>query len=207
MRLLVADDDVSIRRFLASLTADWGYESVTASDGDEAWSILSGADAPLLAILDWNMPGRSGPQVIREVRAASLEIQPYLLLLTARDRKDDIVAGLRSGASDYIVKPFDQDELQARLSTGARMIASQSELAQRVLELGQALDQVKRLQGLLPVCAYCRKIRDDLNYWREVEDYLARNTDVSFTHCICPDCYEKVARPQIDRLKGHGEPA
>ncbi len=201
MRVLVADDDVSIRRLLTTMLAEWGYEVIAAADGSEAWRILVEADPPPAAILDWTMPGMTGTEVIRHVRSIDRPYKPYLLLLTAKDRQGDIVEGLRAGASDYIIKPFDYDELRARLRVGVQMVGLQIELAQRVRELQQALDHVTHLQGLLPICTYCKKIRDDQNYWHAVEHYITANADVHFSHGICPDCYEKVARPEIDRIR------
>jgi len=120
MKILVADDDQSIRRLLTSMLTDWGYEVTAASDGQEAWQIMMQPDSPPAGILDWNMPGFSGPEVIRHVRSIARSYTPYLLLLTAKDKQADIVEGLRAGASDYIIKPFDYDELQARLNAAFR---------------------------------------------------------------------------------------
>ncbi len=200
MRVLVADDDESIRRLLTSMLSDWGYEVVAAADGNEAWQVLMQPDPPPVAVVDWTMPGMLGTDVIRHVRSVARAYTPYLLLLTAKDRQGDIVEGLRAGASDYIVKPFDYDELQARLQTGVQVVSLQLELGERVKELQAALDQVKHLQGLLPICAYCKKIRDDQNYWHAVENYLTANADVHFSHGICPDCYQKVAKSEMARL-------
>jgi sigma-B regulation protein RsbU (phosphoserine phosphatase) len=203
MRVLVADDDESIRRMLTSMLSDWGYAVIAAVDGHEAWQIMMQGDPPPVAILDWNMPGLTGTDVIRHVRSIARNYTPYLLLLTGKDKQADIVEGLRAGACDYIVKPFDYDELQARLQVGVQVVSLQLELGQKVKELQDALDHVKSLQGLLPICAYCKKIRDDQNYWHAVENYISANADVHFSHGICPDCYQKVARPQMDLLKRH----
>jgi sigma-B regulation protein RsbU (phosphoserine phosphatase) len=207
MRVLVADDDESIRRMLTSMLSDWGYTVIAAASGDEAWQIMMAqGEPPPVAILDWNMPGLTGTDVIRHVRSIARSYTPYLLLLTAKDKQEDIVEGLRAGASDYIIKPFDYDELQARLQVGVQMVSLQLELGEKVKELQIALEQVKSLQGLLPICAYCKKIRDDQNYWHAVENYISANSDVHFTHGICPDCYQKVSKSQVDFLKRHHKP-
>lgn len=198
MRILVADDDVSIRRLLTGLLTDWGYHIVAVADGNAAWQAMAEPDPPPVAILDWTMPGMAGPEVIRSVRSIARGYTPYLLLLTAKDKHSDILEGLRAGASDYIIKPFDYDELQARLQVGVQMVGLQLELGKAVRELREALDHVKSLQGLLPICAYCKKIRDDRNYWHSVESYISANSDAQFTHGVCPDCYRKVARSQLD---------
>lgn len=201
MRILVADDDQSIRRMLTTMLSEWGYDVTAAADGQEASRIMMQRDPPPVGIFDWNMPGFSGPEVIRQVRAIARRYTPYLLLLTAKDKQADILEGLRAGASDYIIKPFDYDELQARLQVGVAMVSLQLELGQKVRELQEALDHVKSLQGLLPICSYCKKIRDDQHYWHAVESYFTANAEVQFSHAICPDCYENIAKPQLDRIK------
>jgi len=206
MRVLIADDDDSIRRMLTRMLSDWGYAVTAAADGHAAWQIMMERESPPVAILDWNMPGMAGPDVIRHIRSIARNFTPYLLLLTAKDKQRDIVEGLRAGASDYIIKPFDYDELQARLQVGAQMVGLQLELGQKLKELQEALDHVKSLQGLLPICTYCKKIRDDQNYWHSVDNYISANTDAQFTHGICPDCYQSIAKPQLDLLKRDHDP-
>lgn len=202
MRILIAEDDHSVHRLLTSLLTEWGYDVVAAHDGEEAWAVMLRDDAPSLGIFDWNMPGMTGTEVIRRVRELNRACRPYLLLLTGRDNAGDIVEGLKAGASDYIIKPFDYDELQARLQVGAEIVSLQEELARKVAELQEALDHVFRLQGMLPICAYCRKVRDDQNYWHGVEEYLETFSGTRFSHGICPECYERVARPEvIENLK------
>jgi sigma-B regulation protein RsbU (phosphoserine phosphatase) len=135
------------------------------------------------------MPGLSGPDVCRLVRDRQGDA-PYLILLTSRGSRRDIVTGLDAGASDYLVKPFDTDELRARVRAGARIVELQSGLADKVAELESALGNVRRLHGLLPICAYCKAIRDDSDYWHRVEEYVAEHADVQFSHGICPKCLE-----------------
>jgi phosphoserine phosphatase RsbU/P len=194
MRILIADDEAMTRTLLAETLTEWKYEVVAAVDGDAAWAVLNQPDPPEVAILDWVMPGRSGPDLCRMVRAKAGGSPTYLILLTFRDGPTDIVAGLRSGANDYLTKPCHEDELAARLNVAAQMIAVQRSLAERVKELENALAQIKQLRGLLPMCAWCKKIRDDQNYWRQVEDYLGRHTDAHFAHSICPECYDRQLR-------------
>jgi DNA-binding response OmpR family regulator len=194
MRILVADDETMSRALLGETLTDWGYEVESAADGGSAWAALSRLDPPEVAILDWVMPGLSGPEVCAKVRARGATPSIYLILLTFRDAPTDVVEGLRSGANDYLTKPFREDELAARLNVAAQMVAVQRSLAERVRELEQALAQIKQLRGLLPICAWCKKIRDDHNYWRQVDDYLRRHTDAQFSHSICPDCFQRQLR-------------
>ncbi len=107
------------------------------------------------------------------------------------------MAGLDSGADDYITKPFDRDELQARINVGLRMAALQQSLAERVADLEEALKRVKQLQGLLPICCYCKCIRNDGNYWQRVEEYIGEHSDAQFSHGICPKCFDTVVKEQL----------
>jgi DNA-binding response OmpR family regulator len=188
MRVLVAEDSEPTRVALARLLTGWGYGVVSVADGEEAWQVLSGEDPPRLAILDWIMPLLDGLEVCRRVRAADSAEQPYLILLTGRVGLADVVAGLESGADEYLTKPVEPAELHARVRAARRMVELQARLAERVRELEAAQARERRLRGLLPICAWCKKIRDDQNYWLQVEDYLCEHADVRFSHGICPDC-------------------
>jgi phosphoserine phosphatase RsbU/P len=201
MCILIAEDDAVSRRLLEATLRRWGHAVVTTCDGAQAWEEMRKEDAPLVAILDVEMPGVGGVELCRRVRALRRAVAPYLILLTARGGKRNVVAGLEAGANDYVVKPFDPSELRARVNTGVRMLELQTSLAERVRELEEALSQVKQLQGLLPICSYCKSIRDDGNYWRQVESYIAEHSGVRFSHSICPDCYGRVVQPQIEELR------
>ncbi len=122
-------------------------------------------------------------------------------MLTTRDTKEDLAEALDAGADDFISKPFNRKELQARINVGARMLNLQMTLSKRVIELEESIQREKQLQGLLPICSYCKKIRDDNNYWSQVERYIEQKADVAFSHSICPDCYESVVKPEIQALQ------
>ena len=127
-RVLIADDSLLSRRLLQSTLEKWSYEVVSACDGNEAWSILQRDDAPPLAILDWMMPGQTGPEVCRLVRQRCKEPYTYILLLTSKNEKHDMIEGMDAGADDYIIKPFDQHELKVRLRAGTRIVELQEQL-------------------------------------------------------------------------------
>lgn len=135
MKILVADDDLTTRLVLTGVLRKWGHEVVAAVDGTEAWETMQRVDAPMLAILDWMMPGLSGVEVCGRVRSLQSDQPPYLILLTSKGGKADIVAGLEAGADDYLAKPFDPDELRARVNVGRRII----DLEARLLEARDAL--------------------------------------------------------------------
>lgn len=201
VRILVADDDSLLRRLLQITLPAWGYEAVMATDGHEAWQILQSEDAPRLAILDWMMPGMDGSELCCRVRQSPHLAALYLILLTSKSGQENIVAGLQAGADDYLVKPFDAKELRARLQVGVRVVQLQSELANRIKELEAALAQVKQLESFLPICSYCKKIRNDENYWQQLESYVEKHFGAAFSHSICPDCYQKHVAPELAELR------
>jgi len=205
MRILIAEDDAVSRRRLEATLQKWGYEVLAVEDGLAAWEVLQGEMPPPLAILDWMMPGMDGIEVCRKVRERSPSRPLYIIVLTARGSREDVVAGLQAGGDDYVTKPFDREELHARVKVGLRVLQLQMNLADRVRELEEALARVKQLQGLLPICSYCKKIRDDQNYWQQVEGYISEHSEAVFSHGICPDCFEKFVKPELNKLKSAGE--
>jgi len=142
MKILIADDDAVPRRMLQATLERWDYEVVEARDGEEAWQILQGEDAPKLAILDWLMPGLDGLELCRRIRALADAPYRYLILLTGRDSKADVVEGMEAGADDYLTKPFHRHELQVRLRAGRRILDLQSALLQSLSEIRRAEEQV-----------------------------------------------------------------
>ncbi len=137
MRILVAEDDPANRRLLEVSLQRWGYEPVVAADGDTAWQLLQLPEAPQIAILDWMMPGLDGVEICRRVRAASARFV-YLMLLTTKSQKEDVIRALESGADDFVTKPFDREELQARIHVACRMVELQQSAVLREQELAVA---------------------------------------------------------------------
>ena len=200
LAVLVADDDPITRAVVAAILRKGGYQVQLAADGEQAWDALQHLDRPPLAVMDWMMPGLDGPEICRRLRTIDTATPTYVILLTSRDKSADIVAGLRAGADDYVTKPPNEDELLARVHVGVRVVQLQQALADRVHRLEEALSNVKQLQGLLPICSYCKRIRDDKNYWQQVESYIGAHTDAQFSHSYCPDCFNRHVKPQLDEL-------
>jgi DNA-binding response OmpR family regulator len=148
MKILIAEDNVTTRRILKTILVKWNYDVVSACDGNEAWQKLQEKDPPKLIILDWMMPGINGVEICRRLRQADHVEVMYIILLTARDEKNDIVEGLGAGADDYIAKPFDAQELRARIDVG-----------RRVVELQTALLEKKKLQVIFEMTgAICHEL-------------------------------------------------
>jgi DNA-binding response OmpR family regulator len=145
-----------------------------------------------LLILDRMMPGIDGLDLCRRARIGSAFPALYIVMVTSAGRPTDVTDGLEAGADDYVVKPFNHGELRARAQVGMRILALQESLARRVTELEEALTKVKALRGLLPMCAYCKKIRVDQTYWQQLEGYISEHSDAEFSHGICPECYPAV---------------
>jgi sigma-B regulation protein RsbU (phosphoserine phosphatase) len=131
MKILIAEDNQTSRRILESILVKWNYEVISACDGNEAWEKLQEKEAPRLMVLDWMMPGKNGVELCRMLRRRDNVEPVYIILLTSRDDKNDIVEGLSAGADDYIAKPFDKDELRARIDVGRRMVELQDALVER----------------------------------------------------------------------------
>ncbi len=195
-KILIAEDESTSRSLLEAILRKWGYDVVATSNGQEAWEVMQGENPPLLAIIDWMMPGMTGVELCRKMRESVNLASTYLILLTSKPDKDGVVIGLESGANDYVRKPFDREEMHARIQVGERVIELQTALARKVKELEESLSKIKTLQGLIPICSYCRRIRDDQNYWKELESYIAEHSSAEFTYGICPECRERYSERQ-----------
>lgn len=153
LRVLVADDSVISRHLLDAPLRQWGYEVVIACDGSEAWRILQQDNAPRLAILDWMMPGMTGLEICQMIRQQQREPYTYVILVTSKNLKQDLIAGMEAGADDYIIKPFDQHELKVRLRSGTRIVQLQHELlaAREALRIQATRDSLTRLWNRLSI--------------------------------------------------------
>jgi DNA-binding response OmpR family regulator len=184
MKVLVVDDDAVIRLLVKTMVQQLGHEVTVASSGAEAWEQLQ--RAPVHVVLsDWIMPDVDGLELCRRVRAEVAREYTYVILLTALDAKSHYLMAIDAGVDDFLTKPFDPDLIAARLR-----------VAERILGLRR---HVEDLEKLLPICMYCKKIRDEAAQWLRVEDFLKRETSRQLTHGICQHCYDTVARPAMTR--------
>lgn len=199
-RVLVAEDDATTARALVFLLQRHLFEVTLATDGQTALEILTGPHPPHIALLDWEMPKLDGLHVARAIRSIPAHRYTYLIMVTARDASVDVLTAFAAGVDDYLSKPVDTAQLLARLRVGERVLALEEGLAARVSELEHSLDEVRTLKRLLPICMYCKKVRDDGDYWQEIESYIHECTGTDFSHGICPDCV-----PRMLSRGGQGE--
>jgi DNA-binding response OmpR family regulator len=183
MKLLIAEDDIFFRKLLQqTLGAD--YDVILAEDGNEAWATLQQEDAPQLAILDWVMPGMSGPQVCRRVRQCSRLDSTYLILLTAKNSVADVVSGLRAGADDYVTKPFTPEELRARVKIGERILNLKDSLVERSMEANESSARETLLQQLL-LRLPCRSGSNvDQRNWPGAEAFIRQGCEAQDISCL-----------------------
>ncbi len=189
MRILIAEDNAVPRLMLKKVLDRLGHQVAVTEDGNQAWEAIC-ADPPQIAILDWMMPELDGIEVCRRLREERERFDHYIyvIMLTSRTDKEDMISGLEAGADEYMSKPFDQGVLAARVRTGQRIVQLQQQLAGKVSELEGALAHVKQLQGLLPICMHCKSIRDDSETWQNLESYISRHSEVAFSHSVCESC-------------------
>lgn len=194
LRVLVAEDDEKTSKVLASLLQRHNYEVSVVSDGQAALECLIGPNPPQATLLDWEMPQLDGLHVCRAVRTMpkSAYSYTYIIMVTARDQPQDVLAAFAAGVDDILSKPVDTAQLLARLRCGERVLALEERCSHRIADLEKALDQVRQLQRLLPICMYCKKVRDDGNYWQEIDAYIHTHTGTDFSHGICPSCMESL---------------
>jgi len=199
MKILIADDDAVARRVLQSAIGTLSHEVTVVEDGRAAWEHLRAERYDVL-ISDWVMPHIDGLELCRRVRARSGEAYTYVILVSARNATEDVVRGIMAGADDFLVKPCATSELRARLHAAERVVKLERSLAGRLADLERALDEVASLKKLLPICMYCKSIRNDQQAWDNIEEYLREHAHADLTHSICPTCYESRVRPMLDEM-------
>ena len=200
MRVLAIDDDPSVLLSIRRQVQQAGFEVEVAVGGEEGLRRLE-SGAFDIVVCDWMMPDIDGIEICRQIRSDKARPFTYILMLTSRDTPDDILSGVEAGADDYMTKPVHESEVRARLTSAGRIVQLERDLAARVEALTLAMEEVKTLQGLLPICMYCHSIQDTESAWARIEEYLGSRTDVEFTHSICPSCYDGRVQPMLDRYR------
>jgi len=204
--ILVVDDQEANVLLLERMLRGAGYVSIASTMHPHQVCELHRQNRYSLILLDLQMPGMDGFQVMESLK--EIETDSYLPVLVITAHPDHKLRALQAGAKDFISKPFDLAEVLMRvhnmlevrlLHLETKKHNGQLEAANR--ELTQALSEVKVLRGILPICAYCKKIRDDKDYWQSVEKYISSRTDAQFSHGFCPECFEKHVKPQLDALE------
>jgi DNA-binding response OmpR family regulator len=186
MNILIAEDDPIAERILVASLERLGHTVAVAHDGEEAWERFLQHPVPVV-ITDWMMPRVDGLEVCRRIRARVSPQYTYVIMLTALHGKDRFLAGMEAGADDFLTKPLDRQGLQARLRVAERILSLQAE--------------IRQLQGLLPICSYCKRIRDEGDHWSDLEHYISERTHASFSHGMCPACIEKHVMPALGALE------
>jgi DNA-binding response OmpR family regulator len=200
MKILVADDDPVSCSILSRALSSLGHQPVLARDGEEAWRTF--ASQPIECVVtDWLMPGLAGPDLCRRIRASAERPWAFVLLLTGKDRKEDLVEGILAGADEFMTKPLDLDVLRARLHTAERVLGLEHALKSRIRDLEATLAEVKTLRGLISICMYCKQVRNGPDVWEKIEAYICDHSDAKFSHGICPSCYEQHVQSELDGLQ------
>jgi DNA-binding response OmpR family regulator len=185
MNVLVIEDQPVAAVQLTAALRSLGHEPLRVASADEAWAVLS-EQTHRVVVSDWRLPGMNGMELCRKVRDRAGDYIYFILVTSAELTRENRDAALAAGVDDFLAKPPDPDELRMRLH-----------VAERILKFTA---QVKQLESFLPMCGYCKKIRDDQNYWAQVEEYYTKRDGTRFSHGICPDCYQVQVVPQLEAL-------
>lgn len=187
MKILTVEDDPVSRAVLRTALKKLGHEVVEAANGAAAWEELQ-RDTARVVVSDWMMPESDGLELCRKIRGRVGMEYIYFILVTSRDAShENQTAAADAGVDDFLTKPVDLTELWTRLR-----------VAERILRY---TTQVRQLEEMMPICSYCKKIRDDQNYWQQLEAYIGERTGSDFSHSVCPDCYKRVVMPEIEKFK------
>jgi phosphoserine phosphatase RsbU/P len=180
MKILIAEDDPVSAKILQFTLENAGHQAIVAGNGRVAWDQFD-RDPVRVVVSDWMMPEMDGIELCAKVRARPKTDYTYFILLTAiHTGRENLRKAMEAGVDDFLTKPLDREGIMMRLR-----------VAERIIEFTQ---QIRQLKELIPICMYCKKVRDDSNYWQAVESYIAHHTGSSFSHGICPECFEKHVR-------------
>ena len=192
MRILIVDDEAMSLEMGSTALVKMGHEVTVAENGRQAWDIIRDQEDIQALVSDWVMPELDGLELCRRVRALRRPHYTFVILLTVMSGKNNLLKGMEAGADDFIIKPLDPEYLEARLV-----------MAERIIQLRY---EVYQLERLLPICSYCKQIRDEgEDTWMPVEEYIGNRTGADFSHGICPNCYNTVVQRELDQLRDSTE--
>ena len=193
MKILAVEDDAVARAVLHQALRRLGHEVIEAKDGAEALRMLEKEPVRVI-VSDWMMPEMDGLALCRAVRARLKADYVYFILLTSRTADaDNQREAIDAGVDDFLTKPLDVQEIWMRLRVSERILRYATE--------------VRQLEAFLPICGYCKKVRDDQNYWQQIESYINERTGTDFSHSVCPDCYQRVVMPELEKLRASTPPS
>lgn len=191
MKVLIVEDEPVARLYTQTALKNLGLQPVIATDGEEALALLE--NEPIrLVVSDWVMPKIDGLEFCRRLRAREGDYIYFILLTQMSASPEHEDEAIEAGVDDFLVKPVNPRELKVRLH-----------VARRILEYTA---RIQRLESFIPICSYCKKVRDDQNYWQRIENYINERTGSEFSHSVCPDCYKREIVPQLEELKKLGKP-
>lgn len=187
MEILIAEDDMVSRNLLKKTLEQFGHTVRAFEDGERAWADYDASPVRVI-VSDWLMPNLDGLEFCRKIRERPATDYTYFILLTANAHgKETYMEAMEAGIDDFMAKPLDRDQIWIRLRVAERILRYTSE--------------IRSLESMLPICSYCKKVRDDNNYWQQVETYFSRHAGTNFSHSVCPTCYQKQVKPMMDRTK------
>jgi phosphoserine phosphatase RsbU/P len=202
MKVLLVEDDRFSRKVLQAMLERFQCEVTAVDCGTEALREFV-RNKPDLVLTDWLMPGLDGLSLCRRIREYEDDDYTFVVMVSAKNRKEDVLEAMEAGVDDFLAKPFHREELRLRLRNAERLLNLQRSLAKRITELEDATAHVERLQGFLPICAYCKKVRNDGDFWQQIEHYIAERAEqLFFSHSICPSCYEEHVKPMVEQHCG-----
>ena len=192
MKVMAVEDDAVARRILTQALGKLGHEVVEAEDGEAAWDLWQ-TEKTRIIVSDWLMPKSDGLGLCQKLRALKGQDYVYFILLTGSEASiENKRMTAEAGVDDFLTKPLDFQELWMRMRVAERIV--------------RTTQQVRQLEELLPICSYCKKIRDDQTYWQQIEGYINERTGSEFSHSVCPDCYTRVVLPELEKLKVSNPP-
>lgn len=187
MKILVAEDNAGMRLAIITALESLGHQVVAADDGEHAWEMLAKDRSIRSVVCDWRMPQLDGLGLCRRVRKEREDYVSFILLTQEQPSRQNLAEAFRAGVDNFLNKPVDTHQLELCLHVAARVLDFTSE--------------IRRLQSFLPICSYCKKVRDDRQYWQQIELYIGERVGTRFSHGICPDCYQKHVVPELAKLK------